>query len=112
VFHITEKESGLPYFTDLELDTIELRKFSKDPNEDLTSLLQKIKNTLDIWTAFLTRNDLLNKDNLPEPLANEKLKKALHLLDTMNFTDQERMAYEDHLKWLRIEANTIEKARN
>ncbi len=110
VFHIKEKESGLPYFTDLELHTIELIKFSNDPNEDLKTLLAKVKNGLDIWTAFLTRNDLLNKDNLPQPLNNDSLKKALHVLETMNFTDEERMAYEDHLKWLRIEANTIEKA--
>ncbi|CCM10248.1 protein of unknown function [Cardinium endosymbiont cEper1 of Encarsia pergandiella] len=111
VFHITEKESGLPYFKDLELHTVELTKFSKDPDEDLNSLLKKIKTSLDIWTAFLTRNDLLNKDNLPAPLAINTLKKALHVLDTLNFTDEERMAYEDHLKWLRIEANTIEKYR-
>ncbi|WP_342265247.1 Rpn family recombination-promoting nuclease/putative transposase [Cardinium endosymbiont of Philonthus spinipes] len=111
VFHITEKESGLPDFTDLELHTIELSKFSSDPNEDLKSLLRKIQNGLDIWTAFLTRNDLLNKDNLPELLNNNSLKKALYVLETMNFTDEERMAYEDHLKWLRIEANTLEKVQ-
>ena len=73
--------------------------------------MKKIKTSLDIWTAFLTRNDLLNKDNLPEPLAINTLKKALHVLDTLNLTDEERMAYEDHLKWLRIEANTVEKYR-
>ena len=111
VFRITEQESGLPYFRDLELHTVELTKFSKDPDEDLNSLLKKIKTSLDIWTAFLTRNDLLNKDNLPEPLAINTLKKALHVLDTLNLTDEERMAYEDHLKWLRIEANTVEKYR-
>ena len=110
-FHITEKESGLPYFADLELHTIELVKFSKDPKETIETLLKKIKNSLDIWTAFLTRNDLLNKENLPQTLSSNSLKKALHVLDTMNFTDEERMAYEDHLKWLRIEANTLEKAR-
>ncbi|TSJ81045.1 MAG: Rpn family recombination-promoting nuclease/putative transposase [Candidatus Cardinium sp.] len=108
VFHITEKESGMPYFSDLELHTVELVKFSNDPNEDLSSLLKKVKNELDIWIAFLTRHDLL-KDNLPEAIATDSLKKALHVLDTMKFTDEERMAYEDHLKWLRIEANTIEK---
>lgn len=27
----------------------------------------------------------------------------------MNFTAEERDAYEDHLKWLRIEANTLKK---
>ncbi|WP_130721386.1 Rpn family recombination-promoting nuclease/putative transposase [Cardinium endosymbiont of Bemisia tabaci] len=111
VFRITEQESGLPYFRDLELHTVELTKFSKDPDEDLNSLLKKIKTSLDIWTAFLTRHDLLNKDNLPEPLAIDTLKKALHVLDTLNLTDEERMAYEDHLKWLRIESNTVEKYR-
>ncbi|TSJ81497.1 Rpn family recombination-promoting nuclease/putative transposase [Cardinium endosymbiont of Dermatophagoides farinae] len=109
VFHITEKESRMPYFSDLELHTIELVKFSNDPKETLDSLLQKVKNGLDIWTAFLTRNDLLNKDNLPGLLASSSLKKALHILETLNFTDEERMAYEDRLKWLRIEAGTIEK---
>lgn len=28
----------------------------------------------------------------------------------MNFTDDEREAYEDHLKWLRIESNSLKKA--
>ena len=28
----------------------------------------------------------------------------------MNFSDEEREAYEDHLKWLRIEANSLKKA--
>ena len=28
----------------------------------------------------------------------------------MNFTKEEREAYEDHLKWLRIEANSLKKA--
>ena len=37
------------------------------------------------------------------------LKKALNVLDVMNFGDEEREAYENHLKWLRIEANTIKK---
>ena len=43
VFRITEKESGISYFHDLELHTIELTKFSKDPDENLTSLLKKSK---------------------------------------------------------------------
>ncbi|MCT4697487.1 Rpn family recombination-promoting nuclease/putative transposase [Candidatus Cardinium sp. TP] len=112
VFHITEKESGMVYFYDLELHTIELVKFSNDPKETLDTLLQKIKSALDIWTAFLTRNDLLNKDDLPAPFASNSLKKALHVLETLNFTEEESMAYEDRLKWLRIEAGTIEKAKN
>lgn len=109
VFHITEKDSGLLYFKDLELHTIELNKFSNNPNEELADILKKVGNSLDIWSAFLTRHDLLNSNNLPKKLDNANLKKALTVLDVMNFTSEERDAYEDHLKWLRIEANTLKK---
>ncbi|WP_341751140.1 MULTISPECIES: Rpn family recombination-promoting nuclease/putative transposase [unclassified Candidatus Tisiphia] len=109
VFHIVEKDSGLVYFKDLELHTIELNKFTKNSQEELPDIVAKVKNSLDMWTAFLTRHDLLNKDNLPKELDNASLKKALTVLGVMNFTDEEREAYEDHLKWLRIEANTLKK---
>jgi predicted transposase/invertase (TIGR01784 family) len=108
-FHITEKETGFKYFKYLELHTIELRKFT-DSHEELPDLLNKVKTSLDIWTAFLTRNDLLNKDDLPNELNDPALKKALTVLEVMNFTDDEREAYEDHLKWLRMEANSLKKA--
>ena len=107
VFHITEKETGLLYFKDLELHTIELKKFSNDSDEELADIVLKVKNVLDMWLAFLTRNDLLIADNLPKELNDPNLKKAISVLSVMNFTVEEREAYEDHLKWLRIEANTI-----
>ena len=110
VFHITEKETGESYFRDLELHTIELKKFSKDSNEQLPDIIAKVKSSLDMWSAFLTRNDLLQPDNLPKGLDDNNLKKALTVLDVMNFSSLERDAYEDHLKWLRIEANTLKKA--
>ena len=107
VFHITEKETGLLYFQDLELHTIELTKFSSDSNEELADIVLKVKNALDMWSAFLTRNDLLILDNLPKELNDQNLKKAINVLNVMNFSAEEREAYEDRLKWLRIEANTI-----
>jgi predicted transposase/invertase (TIGR01784 family) len=110
IFHITEKESGLEYFKDLELHTIELKKFSDNNKEELPELIAKIKKPLDIWVAFLTRYDLLKADHLPEPLDNSSLKKAINVLEVMNFNTEERDLYEDHLKWLRIEANTLKKA--
>jgi len=109
VFHITEKETGFLYFKDLELHTIELTKFSKNGREELADILTKIKNSLDMWAAFLTRHDLLNKDHLPQAINNPILKKALGVLDVMSFGDEEREAYEGHLKWLRIEASTLKK---
>ena len=121
VFRIAEKTTGVTYFEDLELHTIELSKFTgspldepkedrfqKDyPQRELANLIMKVQNSLDLWAAFLTRNDLLNKDNLPKELADANLKKALTVLDVMNLSDIERDAYEDRLKWLRIEENTL-----
>lgn len=62
-----------------------------------------------MWVAFLTRHDLLKADRLPKELDDENLKKALHVLDVLNFSEEERELYEDHLKWIRIEANTLKK---
>lgn len=110
VFHIVEKEQGFTYFKDLELHTIELNKFIADTSNELSDLLAKIKTSLDMWVAFLTRYSLLDKDNLPQSLAtNTGLKKALHVLEVMNFNEAEREDYEDHLKWLRIQMNTLKK---
>jgi predicted transposase/invertase (TIGR01784 family) len=108
-FHIQEEKTGYLYFKDLELHTIELKKFSKNSDAKLSDMVAKIKNSLDMWAAFLTRHDLLNKEHLPKELDNPELKKALNVLDVMNFAPEEREAYEEHLKWLRVEANTLKK---
>ena len=79
-------------------------------NEELSDLVVKVKSSLDMWSAFLTRNDLLRLDNLPKELNNPTLKKAISVLEVMNFSDEERNSYEDHLKWLMIEASTVKKA--
>ncbi len=110
VFTVTEQETGEPYFTDLELHTIELKKFSSNSDEELSDIVFKVKNALDMWLAFLTRNDLLITDKLPKELNDANLKKAINVLSVMNFTPAEREAYEDHLKFLRIEANSLKKA--
>ena len=109
VFHITEKDTGLLYFKDLELHTIELKKFSSNSDEELADIVLKVKNALDIWLAFLTRNDLLSIDNLPKELNDVNLKKAINVLNVMNFSNDEREAYEERLKWLRMETSTLKK---
>jgi len=50
-FHITEKETGLHYFKELELHTIELKKFT-DQLKEFEDIGSKIKTALDLWTAF------------------------------------------------------------
>lgn len=108
VFHIREKESQLEYFKDLELHTIELKKFENDKIE-LQDIVLKVQSALDMWVAFLTRHDLLHSERLPESFNQPALKKALNVLEVMNFAPEEREAYEEHLKWLRIEVNTLKK---
>lgn len=110
VFHVREKDSDILYFHDLELHTIELGKFSSlSEKEGLVELAEKVKSSIDMWAAFLTRHDLLKGDNLPDSLNTPELHKALDVLQVMNFGDEEREAYEARLKWLRIEANTVQK---
>ena len=109
VFHITEKETGFKYFNNLELHTIELKKFSHNSRADLVEILEKVKNSLDMWVTFLTRHDLLNKTHLPSKLDDPALKKALNVLEVMNFNQEEREVYDGHLKWLRMETSALKK---
>ncbi len=107
VFHIVEKKTGLEYFRDLELHTIELKKFTNNSRAEISDIIAKVKSSLDIWVAFLTRQDLINREHIPVELDNPELKKALHVLDVMNFGELELQAYEERQKWFMIEANTI-----
>lgn len=110
VFHIAEKETGITYFRDLELHTIELRKFCPNTREDLSEFIKRVKNALDMWLAFLTRHDLLEETTeLPKPLNDPSLKKAMNVITTMNLTPEEYEAHEAHLKWLRMETSAIRK---
>lgn len=110
VFHITEKETGLHYFKELELHTIELKKFTDAFGKEYEDIGSKIQSSLDLWSAFLTKHDLISRVKLPQDLENIPVNKAIEVLNVMNFSDEEREAYEDHLKWLRIEANSLKKA--
>jgi predicted transposase/invertase (TIGR01784 family) len=109
-FHITEKETGLHYFKELELHTIELKKFKDTLGKEFEDIGSKIQNSLDLWSAFLLRNDLISAVKLPQSLDDVPVKKAIDVLNVMNFSDDEREIYEGQLKWLRIEANSLKKA--
>jgi len=106
VFHVKEKETNLPFFKDLELHTIELKKFTDGFGEKFEGLGDKILNALDLWSAFLTRHDLLAEAKPQDPC----VQKALNVLSVMNFSDEEREAYEDRLDWLRIASGSLQKA--
>ena len=105
-FNLREETEGFAYFDDIELHTIELNKFSEGMSDDYDTLVSKIKNSLDMWLAFLTRYDLLDPAKSP---IDENVTKALHVLDTINFSNEEREVYNEKLDWLRLEASALEK---
>lgn len=113
VFHLLEQDTKLHYFKDIELHTIELNKFERINNvprvDNLQQLLPKIKTSLDRWVAFLARYDLLEIGKLPKELKDPNVEKALEVLEIMNFNRVERQAFEDHLKWLRMEDSALRK---
>ena len=47
---------------------------------------------------------------MPKELDDDNLKKALTVLDVMNFSKVELEAYEEHLKWLMTESSSLKKA--
>src|SRR3990167_5617364 len=49
VFHILEKDKGIKYFKDLELHTIELKKFTDSVSNEIADVVAKMKTGLDIW---------------------------------------------------------------
>ena len=110
-FVIKEKESNIHYFKDLELHTIELEKFTENLSDELTDLVAKMKTSLDIWSGFLTKYDLLSKEGVPQNMKVEPIDKALRVLEVMSLSDIERDVYDNHLKWMRIQINTVEKVR-
>jgi len=107
VFRVKEDETGEPFFNDLELHTIELQKFDNNTDSDLDEILAKVKGSIDMWMAFLSRHELFDKNNLPKQFNKPVIKKALKVLEVMNFTAEERDLYEGHLKWLMVEASTL-----
>ena len=104
-------DDHIHYFKDIELHTIELNKFTGDKVLAMNDLVAKIKSSLDIWLAFLTRHALLEQNQLPASLNQPYLKKALQVLTVMNFTQEERAIYDGHLDWLRIEESALRKIR-
>lgn len=112
VFQLREIETDVHYFKDIELHTIELNKFETETevDTDKSKAISRIKNMLDVWTTYLIDNDILKQAELPDILSKSIIKKAMSVLEELNFSKKERESYEAHLKWLRAEASGIKKA--
>jgi predicted transposase/invertase (TIGR01784 family) len=106
-FHICDTTTQDRHFDNFEMHTLELQKFAVD-SEDVTDLVKKIQSSLDIWMAFLTRNEVLVQNQLPPELNDCCLNKAIGVLDVMNLDALEREIYENRQKFLMIEESALE----
>lgn len=103
VFGVMNKNSQKPAFTDLQLHTVELKKFDRDLDHLITQL--------DRWVMFLNRSHEFGKNKVPKQLENDqKVTKAIDVLETAYLTDEERVVYEDHKMWLMDEEEAIRTA--
>lgn len=91
VFNEKSKKELSNFF---EMHFIELNKFKKD--------FKDVKTALDRWAVFLNRAYELEKNKIPDELAqDESIKKAIETLDIMYLDSEEREMYENELKRIR-----------
>lgn len=89
-------------FEDLQLHTVELEKFHKDYPD--------VKTALDRWITFFLKAVDLDSKKLPKELESDKtITKAVEVVETINFDDEERLIYEGQRTWLMDEAAALEK---
>jgi len=108
-FTLQDKVTKVEVFKDLEIHTIELNKFEGLKDKDLDRFLSKVKNMLDTWVALLTRYDLLDIKQLPKQIDFPEIKKALKVMQEMQFSAEEREMYNMHLDFLRMEYSALKK---
>jgi predicted transposase/invertase (TIGR01784 family) len=106
-FRILDTKSHDHHFENFEMHTLELQKFTVE-REDLTDLVKRIQSSLDVWMAFLTRNELLVQGQLPPELNDTCINKAIGVLDVMGLGPIEREIYENRQKFLMIEEAALE----
>ena len=78
--------------------------YLKDNKDKLSEIVEKrVHEPLDMWCTFFARSKLLDKDSLPPQLNYGELRKALKVLETINFTPEEWEVYDARLKMNRDE---------
>ena len=100
IYHIYNDKTQTLFSNQFELHFIELRKY----NEQFSSILDR-------WVNFLQRAEGYSQTNLPHQLQEiPTIISAVESLDYINFIEEERVEYENTLKWMRDIIGGIEKA--
>ena len=103
VYRIYNVGSNKPLSDLFELHFIEMQKLAKP--------LTELRSKLDRWVTFLNRAYEYEKNNIPAELAgDEQIKKAIENLDIMHLSGKEREYYENDLKKMLIDQDTLQTA--
>ena len=104
VYRIYNVGSHKPLSDLFELHFIEMNK--------LTKPLTELRSKLERWVTFLNRAYDYEKNNIPAELAvDEQIKKAIRNLDVMYLDGKEREHYENDLKKMLIDQDTLQTAK-
>jgi predicted transposase/invertase (TIGR01784 family) len=103
-FHLRDAEEPAVVFSDqLAVVVIELPKFGRDALE--------VSNALERWCYFLRHGEVLDTENLPGPLREPPMPRAMEVLRMVTQSDLERERYEARLKFQRDRNAQLREAR-
>ena len=102
-FILSDVQTRIELFKDIEIHTIELNKFEAIKEENLDIIMSKVKDMLDKWIVVLTKYNLLDTKKLPEKIDIPEIKKAIRTIQETSLTKEEREIYNSRLDFFRIE---------
>ncbi len=106
VYKVKNVKSGSELLDEFEIHFIELRKYDE-------TLADSLNRALDRWVHFLKLAGEYSSETMPPELkATEPVRKAMHLLERLSASKEEREIYEDRLKWLRSVEGAFETMRH
>ncbi len=106
VYKVKNVKSGSELLDEFEIHFIELRKYDE-------TLADSLNRALDRWVHFLKLAGEYSSETMPAELkATEPVRKAMHLLERLSASKEEREIYEDRLKWLRSVEGAFETMRH
>ena len=100
---MSDVQTRIELFKDIEIHTIELNKFEAIKEENLDIIMSKVKDMLDKWIVVLTKYNLLDTKKLPEKIDIPEIKKAIKTIQETSLTKEEREIYNSRLDFFRIE---------
>ena len=102
IYKMKNVKSNSELLDECEIHFIELRKYDENLADSLSTALGR-------WVHFLKLAGMYDADSMPEQLKEApSFQKAMHLLERLSASKEEREIYEDRMKWLRDVTSSLE----